>query len=445
MASAIPKTKFAKSGDLNIAYQVVGEGPLNLVLVPGWVSHIEYAWEEPSFSRFLKRMASFSRLICLDRRGTGLSDPVSKFPTLEQRMDDVRAVMDAADVERAALFGISEGGPMSVLFAASYPDRISSLVLYGTFARFVRAPDYPYGLTEQQFDHFLDETEKLWGQGVISTSLAPSIAGDEAQIESWGRFERLSVSPGAARTLMGMVRDIDVRDVLPTIGAPTLVLNRDGDRVTRCEAARYMTSLIPGAKYVELPGGDHFPWMGDSNAILDEVEEFLTGVRHEPEPDRRLATVLFTDIVGSTERATELGDRRWREVLESFYEQGRKELVHFRGREIKKTGDGLFASFDGPARAVRCAAAMRDAASGLGIAIRSGIHCGECEIMGEDLGGIAVHIGARVMGKAGPGEVLVSRTVKDLVGGSGLAFADRGVHTLKGIEDSWNLYALDGS
>jgi class 3 adenylate cyclase/alpha-beta hydrolase superfamily lysophospholipase len=437
-----PETKYAKSGGVNIAYQVTGEGPFDLVLVPGWVSHVENAWEEPSFARFLHRLKSFCRLILLDRRGTGLSDPVAKLPTLEQRMDDVRAVMDAAGSKKAALFGISEGGPMCILFAATYPERTSALVLYGTFARGLYDPEYSSAPTPAQIERLLEHVDREWGTGMTARMFAPSIAQDDRHVQSWGRFERLAVSPGAARTLIHMYVSSDVRHVLPVIRVSTLVLHRSGDQVTPVGGGRYLAEYIPGAKYVELSGEDHFPWTGDADAVLDEVEEFLTGARHGPELDRMLATVLFTDIVGSTERAVELGDRQWQELLEHHHRLVRSELNRFRGREVDTAGDGFFATFDGPARAVRCGCAIQEAVARIGLTIRVGLHTGECEVSGGKVSGIAVHIGARVMAEARPGEVLVSSTVKDLVAGSGLRFVDRGGHTLKGIPGEWNLFTV---
>jgi pimeloyl-ACP methyl ester carboxylesterase/class 3 adenylate cyclase len=437
-----PKTQYAKSGSVHIAYQAVGKGALDLVLVPGWVSHIEYAWEEPWLSRFLHRLASFSRLILLDRRGTGLSDRVADLPSLEQRMDDVRAVMDAAGSQRAALFGISEGGPMCMMFAATYPERTSALVLYGTYARLTRAADYPIGLPPEGLGRFLDRVEESWGTGLSADYFVPSLANDERFRQSWARFERLAVSPAGARTLLSMLYETDARHILPVISVPTLIVQREGDHVSRVAGARYMAERIAGATYVELPGADHFPWVGDIDSVLDPVEEFLTGTRQEREPDRVLATVLFTDIVGSTERAAELGDRRWRDVLEGYYALARRELTRFRGREVDTAGDGFFAAFDGPARAVRCAEAIGMGVRSLGIEVRAGLHTGECEVMGDKVGGIAVHIGARVAGLARPGEVLVSNTVKDLVAGSGLVFEERGAHALKGVPGEWRLYAV---
>ncbi len=402
---------------------------------------MEHAWEEPSFAAFLHRVASFSRLIFLDRRGTGLSDPVAGLPMLEERMDDVRAVMDAAGSDRAALFGISEGGPMCSLFAATYPERTTALVLYGTMARGTRDADYPWAMSDDQAIRFLDRIDREWGKGMTAKVFAPSIAQDERKVRFWAKFERLAVSPGAARVLFKMLLDTDVRGVLPTIQVPTLVVHRAGDRVTPVGGGRHIAEQIPGAKYVELAGVDHFPWAGNSDAVLDEVEEFLTGVRHGPEPDRVLATVMFTDIVGSTEHAAALGDRAWRNFLDRYYDETRKYLRIFRGREVDTAGDGFFATFDGPARGIRCACAIRDAVADLGIEIRAGLHTGECEVVGDKVLGIAVHLGARVAGRAEANEVLVSRTVKDLVAGSGLGFVDRGAHALKGIPGEWRLFA----
>ena len=436
-----PETKYTKSGDFNIAYQVVGDGPLDLVWVRGSVTHLELAWEDPSTARFIRRLASFSRLIMFDKRGTGLSDRVSvnELPTLEQRMDDVRAVMDAVGSERAALFGSSEGGAMSVLFAATYPQRTSALVLYGVFARFP-AKD----LTAEQLQPILDAMERSWGQGTNLAMWAPSQAQDPHIQQRYARHQRLGASPGSAVALFRMNVEIDIRQILPTIRVPTLVLQRTGDQIVPVNQGRYVADHITDAKYVELPGIDHFPTAGDADAILDEVQEFLTGVRPRPEPDRVLATILFTDIVGSTQRAAELGDSRWRDLLDSYYGLAQRELDRFRGHEVKTTGDGFLATFDGPARGIRCARAISESVDQLGIAIRAGLHTGECEVMGEDIGGIAVHIGARVAAEAAGGEVLVSSTVKDLVAGSGLEFEERGSHRLKGVPDEWRLFAVTG-
>jgi pimeloyl-ACP methyl ester carboxylesterase len=434
-----PETRYAKSGDVNIAYQVVGDGPFDLVFVPGGISHLEVRWEEPSAARFFRRLASFSRLVIFDKRGTGLSDRVAT-ATLEELTDDVRAVMDAVGAGRAALMGVSEGGPVSALFAATYPERTSALVLYGATSMSRSTPELRP--TPEQLRMVLDSIERSWGRGITVSALAPSRADDEHFREWWARCERLGASPGTIAALARMNMEIDIRHVLPSIRVPTLVLHRTGERAVPVEHARYAAQQISSAKYVELPGIDHLPFVGDVDALLDEVQEFLTGVRPGPEPDRMLATVLFTDIVGSTQRAAELGDRRWRHLLDSYYGLARRELERFRGREVKTTGDGFLATFDGPARSIRCACAVSDSVGQLGIAIRAGLHTGECEVMGDDVGGIAVHIGARVAAEAAPAEVLVSSTVKDLVAGSGLEFEDRGPHRLKGVPEEWRLFAV---
>ncbi len=438
-----PETRYAKSGDVNIAYQAGEGGKPDLVFVPGWISHIEYAWEEPSFAPFLERMAGFSRLILLDRRGTGLSDPVEQLPTLEERMDDLVAVMDAAGSERAFLFGISESGPMCILFAATYPERTAGLLLCNTFATNVRSGDHPWAPSLAQMERLQQLIDERWGTGVTPRLFAPSRADDEAFVRSWARFERRAVSKGAMRKILGMISDTDVRHVLPSIRVPTLVVHRTGDQNTRVEGGRYLAEHIPGAGIIEVPGRDHFPWVGDSEAVLDEVEQFVTGTLCDAEPDRILTTVLFIDIVDSTRHLAEWGDRRWRELLGQFYSIVREGLGHFRGREIDTTGDGLFATFDGPARAIRCACRAQKAISLLGIASRTGLHTGECQVVADKVSGIAVHVGARICEAAAPDEVLVSSTVKDLVAGSGLCFEDRGFQELKGVPDEWRLYAVE--
>ncbi len=438
------ETRYANSSGINVAYQVLGEGPLDLVYVGGWVSNIEVAWEEPWLARFLERLASFSRLILFDKRGTGLSDrvPVDRLPTLEERMEDVRAVMDACGSQRAALFGVSEGCSMSFLFAATYPERTTALAVFGAFAKRLWSPDYPWAPRPEDRARWLELIELEWGKEADLSTLAPSAAHDEAFKRWFARYMRQSATPRAAVTLGRMNTHIDVRHVLPTIRVPTLVLHRAGDRDVKVEEGRWIAGRIPGARFVELAGDDHLPWVGDQDAVLDEIEEFLTGVRRGPEPDRVLATVLFTDIVGATDRAAELGDGRWRGLLERFYALVRAELRRFRGREVDTAGDGVLATFDGPARAVRAAWAIRDAIRTLGLEVRSGLHTGEVQILGEKVTGIAVHIGARVAGMAGPGEVLVSSTVRDLVSGSGIAFEDRGPHALKGVPETWRLFAV---
>jgi pimeloyl-ACP methyl ester carboxylesterase len=440
--SSMPETRYARSGDNYVAYQIMGEGPFDLVHVPGFISHLDLQMEAPLSSNFFRRLSSFCRLIRFDKRGTGLSDRTGPIPTIEDRMDDVRAVMDAAGSERAALCGFSEGGPMSIVFAATYPQRTSALILYGTYARRAWAPDNAWGTTDEQQAARLKSIEKRWGSGSSLEAYAPSLAGDQELRRFLGRLERSSASPGAAQTLLRMNHAIDVRQVLPTIGVPTLVLHRTGD-VINVEHGRYMARHIRGANYVEFPGMDHLPWVGDSNSILGEIETFLTGQRRdiESESDRVLATILFTDIVEATNRLVELGDRGWKELLTQHHSLVRDQLARHRGREIDTAGDGFLVAFDGPARAVRCGRAIVDSVKKLGIHVRAGVHTGECEMIGEKLGGIAVHIGARIGALAAPDEVLVSRTVSDLVAGSGLRFEERGTHSLKGVPGSWQLLA----
>jgi len=428
--------QYAKSGDVHIAYQVIGSGPLDLVLVPASFSHLEFQWEDASSAHFLDRLASFARVILFDKRGTGLSDRVSGVRPLEERMDDVRAVMDAVGSERAALVGVSEGAAMSILFGATYPERTSALVVYGS-------------LTGQQrpslevFEQVVEMALRDFGKWSGLSIFAPSRADDQPFQDWFVRLQRMAISPGAVETMMRMVFDIDIRHVLPSVRVPTLVLHRAEDRAASVENGRLVAQQIPSAKYIELPGADHLHYVGDADLLLDEIEEFLTGVRPGPDPDRVLATVLFADIVDSTERASALGDRQWRRLLDDFYRCLRREVSRFHGREIDTAGDGLFATFDGPGRAIRCACAMRDDVRNLGIEIRAGLHTGECEFVDDKVRGIAVHLGARVCEAAGPGEVLVSRTVKDLVAGSKLRFTDRGVHTFKGVSDDWRLYVAE--
>jgi class 3 adenylate cyclase len=421
---------------------VSGDGPLDLVYVPGWVSHVEQAWEEPTLARFLDRLSSFARLITFDKRGTGLSDrvPDEQLPTLEERMDDLRAVMDAVGSQRAAVLGVSEGGNLCALFAATYPQRTTALVMSGTYAKRIWSEDYPWAPTPQARAREYELVEREWGNLMDLDKYVPSKVGDTAFAQRLAKYFRMSASPGAAVALLRMNTQIDIRSILPTIRVPTLVLHRSGDLDVNIEEGRYIAARIPGAKFVELPGDDHLPWVGDQDAFLDEVQEFLTGVRPPPAVDRVLATILFTDIVGSTERAARVGDQAWRGLLEQHDALVRKELLRFRGREEKTTGDGFFATFDGPARAIRCASSIRDSVRQLGVEIRAGLHTGEIELHGDHIGGIAVNIGARVATSAEPGEVLVSSTVKDLVAGSGVTFADRGLHALKGVPGEWRLF-----
>jgi pimeloyl-ACP methyl ester carboxylesterase len=434
------ETRYAKSGDVHVAYQTFGEGP-DLVFVPGWFSHVEMAWEVPPLARFLERLGSFSRVIMIDKRGTGLSDPMPRDrpPTLEQRMDDVRVVMDAVGSERAALLGISEGGPMSVLFAASFPERTAALVLFGTFARAYRTTDYPFGADADEVERFLGYLADQWGTGIGLTSLAPSLKDDASMRIAWGRYQRMAVSPGGAVALLRMNAALDVRHVLPAIRVPTLVLHRRADRFVPIAQGRHLAEHIPGARFVELDGGDHLFFAGDTDLMLAEIAELVTGARLGADPDRMLATVLFTDIVGSTERAAEVGDRAWRDLLDRHDLMARRQIARFRGRPLKSTGDGFLAVFDGPARAVRCAGAVTAGARQLGLEVRAGVHTGECELRGEDVAGIAVHIGARVAALAAPGEVLVSSTVRDLVAGSGLVFESPRTETLRGVPGQWTL------
>jgi len=428
-----PATRYAQSDGLNIAYQVVGDGPIDLVFVPGFVSHLDLQWGDPAIAAFLERLASFARLIIFDKRGTGLSDPAPRPPTLEERMHDVSAVMDAVGSEHAALFGYSEGGMMSMLFAATYPERTDALVLYGAYAD----PD----ATNDGWRRIRAAIDS-WGEGSTLAVLAPSLADGAIQQRLRGLFERAAASPGMARSLVDSASQMDVTDVLPSIRVQTLLVHRRDD-VLPIKWSREIASRIPGARLVEQPGSDHMPWVGDADAVLDEIEDFLTGARHGPPPDRVLATVLFTDIVGSTELAARLGDERWRQQLEAHYSMFRHELDRYGGQEIADTGDGFESIFNGPTSAIRCAQAVSRAAPEHGIEIRCGVHTGECERAGSRMRGLAVHVGARIAAVAAPGEILVSRTVVDLAVGSRIAFVDRGEHVLKGVPGEWQLFAVD--
>jgi pimeloyl-ACP methyl ester carboxylesterase/DNA-binding winged helix-turn-helix (wHTH) protein len=437
-----PETMYARSGDVNIAYQVIGDAPLDLVFVMGWVSHLEYFWREPRFARFLLRLASFARLILFDKRGTGLSDsvPNNELPTLEQRMDDVRAVMDAVGSERAALCGVSEGGPMCSLFAATYPEKTLALVMIGTYAKRLLDDEYPWGPTIEEREHFFDEIRQHWGGPVGLEERAPSVADDPQFREWWATYLRMGASPGAALALTQMNAEIDVRQVLPTIRVPTLVIHRSGDQCLKVEEGRYVAEKIPGAKYVELAGSDHLPFVGDQDSLLDEVEEFLTGVRHRVEPESVLATVLFTRIVGAKGLADRLGESRWEELIQRLRGHIRKEVEWFRGREVDMIDDRPLAMFDGPARAIRCAHTISEYATRLGIEMQVGLHTGEVEVTDGKVGGIGAEIGVQVANKAAPGEVIVSSTVKDLVAGSGITFDDKGTHQFSGIPGEWRLF-----
>jgi pimeloyl-ACP methyl ester carboxylesterase len=435
-------TRYADSDGVSIAYQVHGEGPLDVAFVPGFVSHVELLGENPLVARFLRRLTSFARVVVFDKRGQGLSDRPGHPPTLEESMDDLSAVMEAAGCDRPAIFGISEGGPMSMLFAASYPRRVSSLVLYGTYARMVRSEDFPLGIPGEAVDRWAEMVRREWGGPVGLRHWAPSVVGDAEFERWWARLLRQGTSPSGAIALMELYREIDVRGVLSSIEVPALVLHRLGDRIVPVEQGRFLAERIPGARFVALEGADHLAWTEDQDTLLDEVEEFLTGGRHAHEPDRALKTVLFTDIVGSTETAARLGDRRWRGLLERHDAIVRRQLAAYRGEEVKTMGDGFLATFDGPARAIRCAGAIAGAVHDVELEVRAGIHTGEVELIGDDVGGMAVNIGARIGALANPGEVLVSSTVRELVVGSGLEFAERGAHTLKGAPDRWRLFAV---
>ena len=436
---------YARSGDVRIAYQVVGDGPLDLVLVHGWVCTFQPGWENPKLAGMYRRLASMGRLILFDKRGTGLSDRVSpeRLPDLETRMDDVRAVLDAVGSERAVVLGISEGGAMSVLFAATHPERTVALVLMGTFARMMRAPDYPIGVSDDDYRKRLAVTdEDEWASVTTKEWLGrvgPDILRDPAAVRWYTSYLRRGASPGANKAMRIMNAEIDVRAVLPTIGVPTLVLYRSDEY--HHEASRFMGEHIPGAKAVELPGTDHLPWEGDQESVLEEIERFLAGVHDDVEPDRVLATLLFTDIVASTATAARVGDSAWNELLTRHHRLVRAQLARFRGREVDAAGDGLFATFDGPARAVRCASAIVASVRDLGVEVRAGVHTGEIEQSDSSVRGIAVHIGARIAAAARPGEVLVSSTVKDIVAGSGIGFEERGEHELAGVPGTWRLFA----
>jgi pimeloyl-ACP methyl ester carboxylesterase len=437
-----PRTCYAKSGDISIAYQVTGNGPLDLIVVPGWMSNVDLHWQMLGYEAWVARMTSFCRLIVFDKRGTGLSDRDVGDSTLEERMDDLRAVLDAAGSQRAAVLGFSEGGSLAMLFAASYPERVHALVLFGTFPCNRPVPGFPEG---ESISVPLNEMARIadseWGEGKTLGRISPSLAHVPAAVEFMGRFERASLSPRAARASLKWIWEIDVRRIASNLHVPTLVIHRVDDQLIPVVAGRWLGNNIPGARFVELPGNDHAPWSGDIQPVAEEVEEFLTGSRGHAEIDRVLATVLFTDIVGSTERAVDLGDRGWQELLSRHHGLVRDELHRYRGVEQNTLGDGFFATFDGPARAVRCAQRICEAVRAVGLDVRAGVHTGECERTGEKLGGIAVHIGARVVAQAQPGEVLVSSTVRDLVAGSGLTFTERGVHRLKGVPGEWKLYA----
>jgi class 3 adenylate cyclase len=440
-----PDTRYARSRAGSVAYQIVGEGPLDLVFVPWWATNVDVMWEEPTIARFLRRLATFSRLLCFDKRGTGVSDPlpVSSLPTLEEWTDDVSTVMEAAGSTRAALLGHAQGGQMAMLFAATHPTRTSALILADTCARQYEGDDRPSGFAVDEMTLSLDEVEARWGTGATLEFLAPSLAGD-ARFRRWyARYERLAMGPRMVRAVVALDFENDLRGILPAIHVPTLVLHRSGNRFIDVRHGRALAGGVPGATLVELPGEDHLFHAGDTEAMVGEIEEFLTGVRSTADPDRVLATVLFTDIVGSTEHAAAFGDRAWRDVLDAHTDVVRREIERHRGRLIEVSGDSVLATFDGPARAIRCACMITQAVRVLGIEVRAGLHTGEVEVAAGGIRGIAVHVGARVMAAAGAGEVLVSSTVRDLVAGSGVRFTDRGVHVLKGVAEPWHLFAAE--
>ena len=446
MGMGMPETRYARSGDVSIAYQVLGEGPFDVVYAPGYVSHVELIWEAAGIAAFLRGIAEHARVLVFDKRGTGMSDRVAGAPTLEERSDDIRAVMDAAGSQRAALFGLSEGVPMSVVFAASHPERVSALVLYGGMARWLWAPDYLFGSTEREDRKGVEaELEEFVAPGGLEAKARSGFpSADEEEVRAIARVIRYGASPGTVEALYRMNKAIDVRDVLPVVSAPTLVVQQRADPWTLAEHGRYLAQHIPGAAYVELDGDEHIPTAAMAPQLLAQVMPFLqdAATREAPEPDKVLATVLFSDIVGSTARAAELGDARWRELLAAHHGRVRAQLARFRGVELDTAGDGFFARFDGPARGIRCALAIRDAVREIGLEVRLGLHAGECEVLDAKVAGIAVAIGARVSARAAAGEVLVSQTVKDLVAGSGITFEDRGLAELKGVPGQWRLYAV---
>jgi pimeloyl-ACP methyl ester carboxylesterase len=433
--------RYVDSGGLQIAYQTLGDGPGDVVFMFDWANNLDLIWENPPTERLLRRLASYARLILFDMRGVGLSDPVEQLPPIEAWMDDVRAVMDAVGSERAALVGHGHAGQLCMLFAAAHPERTRVLVTINSYARLARAPDYPWGVPPAVQEGMLAAIEATWGTGVQFVYLtAPST--DAQTFQPWmARFERGAGSPRRAVQKQRLVFEVDVRDVLPSISVPTLVVQSRGNQWIRAGHGRYLADHIPGADYLEVPGEGHWPWASDPDLFMDALEEFLTGASGAPALDRVLMTVAFTDIVGSTELAAKMGDRRWRDLLQTHDSVARREVEAARGRLVKSTGDGLLATFDGPARAIRCIASIERLLLSVGLRIRGGLHTGEVELLGDDVGGIAVHIASRLAALSGPGEVLVSSTVKDLVAGSGISFEDRGLHVLKGVPEEWRVFA----
>lgn len=436
-----PDTHYARSADgVSIAYQVLGDAPRDLVLVPGWIFHLEVVWEHPSFETFMRRLLQNFRVIMFDKRGTGLSDRTVGASTMEERMDDVRAVMDATGSERASVMGWSEGGNIAAMFAATYPYRLEGLILYAAGARYRQAPDYPIGMSDEAIEFGRQFLRSNWGEGAFSWMVAPSRANDDAFRRWFGRYERTSVSPGEAEAMMAVNLEIDSTDILRLVRTPTLVLHNRNDMFVSVESSRYIAERVPGSKLVELDGDDHLFWFSNAEDVVGEVEEFLLGARAVHEPDRVLSTVLFTDIVGSTDHAVKVGDQRWREMLHIHDRVAGESVTNFRGALVQTTGDGILATFDGPARAVVCATRIQSSLSQHGLQVRAGVHTGEIELRGQNIGGIAVHIASRIAALAGPGEVLASSTVKDLSAGAGIRFTDKGTHDLKGLSEPWRLY-----
>jgi class 3 adenylate cyclase len=441
----IPETRYARRGSLHLAYQVLGSGPPDLLLLDQWFSNMEAQWDVPPLAELRERLSAFGRLIMFDKRGSGLSDPVptSELPTVEQWMDDVPAVLDAVGSDKASVITNLGGGIMAMTYAAAHPERVSSLILVDCFARMLAAPDFPIGAPPEAAEEIDDVTDRgSWGRGMMLDRFAPSAARDDGLRRAWARYERMATSPGNAAVTVRSIWASDVRAVLPAIRVPTLVIHRADDRGLSVEHGRYLARQIPNAKYVELPGIDSLLWAGDQDAVAAEIQDFVTGVRPMPTPHRVLATVLFTDIVGSTQLAAAMGDERWRMLLDEHNRVARQQLDRSGGHEIKTVGDGILATFDGPARAIRCAVAIRDAVRDLGLQVRAGLHTGEIEVEPDDIAGIAVHIGARISALANGGEVLVSGTVRDLVVGSGIEFEDRGAHVLKGVPGEWRVFAV---
>ena len=439
-----PETRYTKSGPVHVAYQVFGDGPHDLVLVPGWISNVDVFWDEPVVARFFQDLSSFCRLILFDKRGTGLSDRVTDSPSLEERMDDVRAVLDAIGSTRATLMGYSEGGPMCALFAATHPERTASLVLVGSYARRASAEDYPCGLSRERIETMFHQMTSGWGTALDIEDRIPTLAANPRVRTWWARFMRAGASPSGAEALQRMNVAIDVRPILPSITVPTLILHARGDRIVDVSAGRYLAGHIPGARLIELDAHDHVPFGDGSKVIVEEVQRFLTGQAGAVADDRVVTTIMFTDIVGSTRLASEMGDAQWKDLLDAHHQAVRRELEIHRGVEVKTTGDGFHATFDGPARAIRCAQAIGHAVEQLGVPVRVGVHTGECVRRADEVEGLAVHIAARIAGLADPGQILVSQTVRDLVAGSGIRFGAPKAHSLRGVEGEWSVCEVQG-